>query len=195
MDVTGAILAGGKSTRMGRDKALIPVGETTLLAHVYDVARSVFRRIILVSSYHTSAPGIDADVIGDIYPRPGPLTGIASALLYADTPYVFVLACDMPFLKKEAIEYVVGAARGEDIVVPRIKEGYEPLHALYKRSCLSPLLTSVERGRMKIYEIFPLVTTRVIENDALFFSRGVSIFTNVNTEEDLSRARSLVGKA
>ena len=193
MDVTCAILAGGKSRRMGRDKALIPVGDRALLSRVYAVAEEVFTDILVLSNLHTHLDKVRAPIVKDVIPRQGPMIGIVSALLYARTPYVFVLACDMPFLRKDAIEYVLTAARGEDIVIPKTEKGFEPLHALYNRSCISPLLSAIERGRMKIPDIFPLLSVKVVEGKEVFASQGLSIFTNINTEEDLSRAQNLIG--
>ena len=193
MEVTCAILAGGKSKRMGRDKALIPVGDRALLSRVYAVAEEVFSDILVLSNLHTHLDKVRGPIVKDVIPRQGPMIGIVSALLYARTPYVFVLACDMPFLRKEAIEYVLTAARGEDIVIPKTEKGFEPLHALYNRSCISPLLSAIERGRMKIPDIFPLLSVKVVEGKEVFASQGLSIFTNINTEEDLSRAQSLIG--
>ena len=193
MEVTCAILAGGKSKRMGRDKALIPVGDRALLSRVYAVAEEVFTDILVLSNLHTHLDKVRGPIVKDVIPRQGPMIGIVSALLYARTPYVFVLACDMPFLRKEAIEYVLTAARGEDIVIPKTEKGFEPLHALYNRSCISPLLSAIERGRMKIPDIFPLLSVKVVEGKEVFASQGLSIFTNINTEEDLSRAQSLIG--
>ena len=193
MEVTCAILAGGKSKRMGRDKALIPVGDRALLSRVYAVAEEVFTDIFVLSNLHTHLDKVRGPIVKDVIPRQGPMIGIVSALLYARTTYVFVLACDMPFLRKEAIEYVLTAARGEDIVIPKTEKGFEPLHALYNRSCISPLLSAIERGRMKIPDIFPLLSVKVVEGKEVFASQGLSIFTNINTEEDLSRAQSLIG--
>ena len=178
---------------MGRDKALIPVGDRALLSRVYAVAEEVFTDILVLSNLHTHLDKVRAPIVKDVIPRQGPMIGIVSALLYARTPYVFVLACDMPFLRKDAIEYVLTAARGEDIVIPKTEKGFEPLHALYNRSCISPLLSAIERGRMKIPDIFPLLSVKVVEGKEVFASQGLSIFTNINTEEDLSRAQSLIG--
>ena len=193
MEVTCAILAGGKSKRMGRDKALIPVGDRALLSRVYAVAEEVFSDILVLSNLHTHLDKVRGPIVKDVIPRQGPMIGIVSALLYARTTYVFVLACDMPFLRKDAIEYVLTAAHGEDIVIPKTEKGFEPLHALYNRSCISPLLSAIERGRMKIPDIFPLLSVKVVEGKEVFASQGLSIFTNINTEEDLSRAQSLIG--
>ena len=191
--MTCAILSGGKSTRMGRDKATIRVGETSLIGHTYAVAKEIFTDIMVVSSLHTSIDGVAARIVHDALPIPGSLTGIASALLNADTPYVFVLGCDMPFLSHAAILYMIDQVHGEHVIIPRTEAGFEPLHAIYHRSCLSPMLTVLERGHMKVTDLFALLRVRALPSNPLFLNRGVSVFTNVNTREDLSRAEKALG--
>lgn len=193
MDISCAILTGGKSRRMGRDKATLRLGDTTLIGHTHDIARQVFTDIMVVSSLHASLDGVSARIIDDVLPMPGSLTGIASALINAETPYVFVLGCDMPFLTAAAIRHVVGQVRGEQIVVPRTDGGFEPLHAVYHRSCLSFMLTCIERGHMKIERLFPFFRVKALPPDAAFLNRGTSVFTNVNTREDLTRAERALG--
>jgi molybdopterin-guanine dinucleotide biosynthesis protein A len=187
---------------MGRDKATMLLDGKPLIAHVFDAAKNVFADIMVVSSLHTVFDGVKAPVIKDVLPVSGALTGIVSALIASDTEYVFVLGCDMPFVTAEAMRYVVDAAAGEDIIMPRTEAGLEPMHALYHRSCISPMLTAIGRGsmkiaglvrgRMKIADVFAMVQVKVLSPDPVFFNRGVSVFTNINTEEDLLRAEGLV---
>jgi len=177
---------------MGRDKATALLGGKPLIAHVFDVAKRVFTDIMVVSSLHTAVDGIKARVVKDILPLPGSLTGIVSALIASDTDYVFVLGGDMPFITAEAMRYVVEAAAGEDIIIPQTEGGLEPMHALYRRSCISPMLTALGRGHMKITGLLALLQVKVLPPDPVFFNRGVSVFMNVNTEEDLRRAERLI---
>ncbi len=193
METSCAILSGGKSTRMGQDKATIMVGECTLIGHTYAVAREVFADVMVVSSLHTSIDDVTARIVHDVLPIPGSLTGIASALLNANTPYVFVLGCDMPFLTHAAIRYMIEQAHGEHLIIPRTEAGFEPLHAIYHRSCLSPMLASLERGHMKIGDLFAFFRIKTVPPNPLFFNHGVSVFTNVNTREDLNRAQRALG--
>jgi molybdopterin-guanine dinucleotide biosynthesis protein A len=190
MEITCAILAGGRSLRMGRDKATIPIGNRLLVSRVYDVARTIFDRILIVSNHHTAIEGVDAPIVPDVLPQRSPMVGIVSALLHAATPYVFVLGCDMPFVEEEAIRFVAGQAFGYDIVIPKTEKGYQPLHAVYSRATISQLLTHIERGRFRIPEVFPFVTVHIVEGPGLSEAGGFSIFTNLNTEEDLARART-----
>lgn len=177
---------------MGHDKATALIGDTFLVKHVYDIARKVFERIVVVSSLHNAIEGVDAPIIADILPVPGSLTGIVSALMYADSPAVFIIGCDMPFIRPESIRYVLDAYDGGDVVVPRTKGGLEPMHALYARSCISPMLSAIERRRMKVTGVFSMLSVKILPFCPLFMADGVSVFDNVNTEEDLKRAERLL---
>lgn len=173
---------------MGRDKAMIQVGDTTLLHHTYDIARRIFPEIMIVSSFHDEIPGIDVRIVKDIVPVSGSLTGVVSALLAAETPYVFVLSCDMPFLREEAIRHVLRENHGEHVVIPQTEAGLEPMHAMYHRCCISTMLTAIGRDHMKISRLLPFFSVRIVPSNPLFFNEGMSVFMNVNTTEDLRRA-------
>lgn len=183
MNVSCAILAGGQSKRMGRDKATIDVGQTSLIGHVYTKVRSIFDDILVISSHHDSIQGIGVPVFKDVLPLKGPLVGLVSALLYSRTPYVFVVACDMPFLNSSLIGFMIEEIRGEDVIIPKTKAGYEALHAIYNRSCLSPILRLIDAGRFRVRDIFPFVNVRAVDVET------ISVFTNVNTEKDLDNVR------
>ncbi|MGD9578755.1 MAG: molybdenum cofactor guanylyltransferase [Syntrophorhabdus sp.] len=191
MDITCAILAGGKSTRMGKDKATIEVCNKPLIQQVYEKAQHVFRKILIVSSVHEQFPGIDAPIVQDISPLRSSMVGIASALLSADTPYVFVLACDMPFVTSQSIEHVLKEIHGEDIIIPRTQYGWEALHAVYNRSCLSVMITHIGLQRLKITGILPFFSVREVWENPAFINGEISAFTNINVEEDLSLIQSL----
>ena len=178
---------------MGRDKATIRVGSTTLIRHTYDVAKEIFSEIVIVSSLHSAIEGIEARIVRDVLPVSGSLTGIVTALLYADTPYVFVLGCDMPFLTPAAIRYTVSEVHGEQIIVPKTEAGFEPMHAVYHRSCLSTLLSAIEQDHMKVSRLFPFFCVKPVPSNPLFFNNGVSVFTNINTWEELTRAERVLG--
>jgi len=193
MDITCAILSGGKSRRMGRDKATVRVGKSTLIARTYGVVKEVFKDVMVVSSLHESIEGIPERIVHDVLPISGSLTGIASALLNADTRYVFALGCDMPFLTRAAMLYMVDRVHGQQIVIPKTEAGFEPLHAIYHRSCLSPMLTALGKGHMKVSRLLPFFCVETVPSNPSFFNRGVSVFTNVNTAEDLSSAERALG--
>ncbi len=170
---------------MRRDKATVMLDGVALIERVYRVARNVFDSIVIVSSHHDSFEGIDAPIIGDALPLSGSMLGIASALLQTDRPYVFALACDMPFVTEESIQAVIGSIRGEDIIIPRTEGGFEPLHAAYNRSCISYMLRLIEKGWPKFTDLLPYLSVRVVEKHPSFVVGGVSGFTNLNTADEL----------
>ncbi|HUJ90641.1 MAG TPA: molybdenum cofactor guanylyltransferase [Syntrophorhabdales bacterium] len=192
--MTGAILAGGRSRRMGRDKATLPFKNRPIIAYIHGIVKQVLPEVFIISKHHAAIEGIDSPILKDIIPKDGSLVGIASALLYARTDYVFVVGCDMPFLRKEAIIHMMDQTHGEDIVIPRTDAGYEPLHAVYSRSCLPHMLRAIDRNRIKITDLLPFLSVKVVREPALFLNKGVSIFTNINTEEDLALAERLISE-
>lgn len=191
MDVTCAILAGGKSTRMGRDKATLKARDKSLIQQVYEKVQYIFKDIVVVSNHHDRFYGIEVPVIRDILPIQSTIVGIASALISANTSYVFVLACDMPFVSVQSIDHVLKEVHGEDIVIPSTEKGHEPLHAVYNRSCISTMLTHIGRQRLKITDLFPYFSVKKVEEHPAFINKGVSVFTNINIEEDLSLVQRL----
>lgn len=193
VDVISAILAGGKSTRMGRDKATLVLDNEPLIQRVYGVVREVFDNTIVVSNNLKALPGMSIPIIEDVVAVQGPLTGIVTALIHTGADYVFALACDMPFLSGEAMKYMLDNIAGEDIIIPKTEKGYEPLHAIYNRSCISYMLTCIERGRYRIADIFPYLSVKVVKEVPPFFCNGISVFTNINTEEELEKALAVSG--
>ena len=185
MDFSCAILAGGNSRRMGRDKATFMIGEKALVNRVYDEAVKVFKEVIIISSHHESLSGIDAPIYKDMLPIQGPIVGIVSALMYASNPYVFVFACDMPFISEESIRYMISEAKGEDLIIPKTKGGYEPLYAIYGKSCMAHLFKLIEHGRLLIRDVFPFLSMKVLSGEGPdFMNNGYPVFTNINVMED-----------
>ncbi len=191
MKMTCAILAGGKSTRMGQDKATTKIGEKPLIRLVYERAKETFDDVIIISRLHNTIESIDAPVLGDIVPFGNSMTGIVSALLYSETPYTFVVACDMPFLSTEAFKYMVNEATGQDVIIPKTNLGFEPLHAIYNRSCIAHFLRLIGQERFKVTGILPLVSVKELKEQPCFFKNGSSVFTNINAMKDLSMVEAI----
>jgi molybdenum cofactor guanylyltransferase len=191
MKMTCAILAGGKSTRMGKDKATIKIGGRPLIHIVYERVKEVFDDVIIISRFHDSIEGINTPVLKDVVPFGNTMTGIVSALLYSQTPYTFVVACDMPFLSTEAFKYMVNEATGEDIIIPKTQWGFEPLHAIYNRSCMGHLFRLIEQNKFKITGALPFVSVKELGEQPCFFRNNSSVFTNINTMKDLSMVEAV----
>ncbi|MFQ5915847.1 MAG: molybdenum cofactor guanylyltransferase [Nitrospinota bacterium] len=191
-DVTGLILAGGKSRRMGRDKARLKVDGVPLLERVAGVFRRLFTRNILVANDPKLYTELGFPVYADVFPNRGALVGIYTGLLKAETPYVFCASCDMPFLNEPLIRFLVDLRAGLDLVLPFSEHGREPLHAVYGKGCLEPMERLIAEDRLTIIEVLSHVRARKVnpEEMAALDPKFLS-FMNCNTPEDLEAAAAL----
>jgi molybdopterin-guanine dinucleotide biosynthesis protein A len=185
--VAAFILAGGKSTRMGRDKAFVEYDGRTLLARALSLVRSVTPDVRIVGSQEKFARF--APVVEDIFRDCGPLGGIHSALRSSPAELNLVLAVDMPFISAEFLLYLISQARSvpeAHVVVPVAGGRRQPLCAIYRREFADAAENALRAGQNRIDRLFDEVRTRVIEEeeleDAGFSS---SIFRNLNTPEEL----------
>ena len=196
MEIGCIVLAGGKGLRLGRDKALEAVDGQSLLQRVVTQLGSFSNEIIIVTAKGKSLPQFSNTpgfrVVADAYPGRGALVGLATGLAASKAHYNLAVACDMPFLNQALLRYMLGLKDGFDLVVPRLADMVEPLHAVYARSCLAPMERLLEQGEMQINALFELVKVRYVEAEELerFDPRRLSFF-NVNTSADLERARQL----
>jgi molybdopterin-guanine dinucleotide biosynthesis protein A len=189
-DVAVFILTGGKSTRMGTDKAFLKLEGRTLIERMLDIAKSVALDVSIVGS--KAKFGRFGPTIEDIYPDCGPLGGIHAALRASSSELNLIVAVDMPFLSLELLEYVIGRGRNSSahVVVPHLGGGYQPLCAVYRRDFANRAESALQRGRFKIDALFAEDSTEIIEEDELK-RRGFSeqIFRNCNTPAELAEAR------
>ena len=196
-DVTGVLLAGGKSKRMGLDKRFLLVGGQQLYDRSLAVLRSVFQEVRIVIAQDSPPMAADVPVLRDLVPDSGTLGGIFTGLQEAGTAYVFVVACDMPFLNAGVIRYLVSLKDQADAVIVRLHHGVQPTHAVYSRLCLPVFEEMVRTGRLRVQECIshPSMKVRLVEYEELreIDPEGHS-FLNVNTPADLERVRSLHGQ-
>lgn len=189
-DVTGFILAGGKSTRMGRDKAFLPWEDETLLSHACKLAGAVAAEVRIVGDAKKFA-GFGS-VVEDVYRDRGPLAGIHAALTNSATELNLLLAGDLPFISTEFLQYLVAQARESSAVVtvPQANERWQPLCAVYRREFAAVADHALRDGNNKIDPLFAKVTTRVIDETELARA-GFShrLFRNLNTPGDLEQAK------
>jgi molybdenum cofactor guanylyltransferase len=190
VELTAFILAGGKSTRMGRDKALLNWGGITLLEHALERARAVSERVVVVGSVQHARFGA---VLVDIFPGHGPLGGIHTALEASRTDLNLVLAVDMPLVEARFLHFMAERARqsGAKVTIPRTNEGWQPLCAVYHRSFAPIAREALEQGKNKIDALFSQTTLEVLGPIELV-REGFSedMFRNLNTPEELEKARS-----
>lgn len=192
VDMTGIILAGGKSTRMGFNKALLEVNGTKLIDHIVKPFKDIFEEVIIVTNDIATYEYLNVRVVRDVMEKGGSIVGVFSGLLSASNQYSFVAACDMPCLNKELILHLSSLAKGFDAVVPFYGDSYEPLHAVYSKSCLKPISNLISSGNLKIADLFTQVKVRKVkEEDLKRFDPELISFTNMNTKEDLDRLYQL----
>jgi len=195
IEVTGVLLAGGKSRRMGEDKRYLVVGEQTLLERGLGVLRSIFQEVLVVIAQDSLPLGVDARVVRDLVPDCGSLGGLYTGLTQATTPYIFVVACDMPFLDPAVITQFTSRRASADIVIAKLAARLHPMHALYGKGCLPVLEQMIRARQLKIQEMVSHGSLRVqyvTEADLLTIDPFWHSFQNVNTPADLEAARSLL---
>jgi molybdopterin-guanine dinucleotide biosynthesis protein A len=180
-DITGVILVGGKSTRMGRDKAMLPLYGTILFDKVLDTLRSGLQRIILVGDHPERFEGYGLEIYPDIFPGSS-LGGLYTGLSRAETPYIFASACDLPFASPSILRLILSLGKGFDAVVPLNGEYPEPLFALYHKNCLEPMKKLLDARNYRIHDCYPHVRIRYVTQEELASAGGTGrAFLNVNT--------------
>lgn len=185
-DVTGVILAGGKSSRMGRDKARLELGGVSLFDKMAATLRSVVPRVIIAGDRPDLA-GPDLSYFPDRYPGSA-LGGLYTGLAEAGTSFVFVSPCDLPFPKADVIRTLLDQRSGYDVVVPRTRGGLEPVFAVYGRNCLGPMQEMLERNHYRIYDFYPRMRTLELDMSDFPADWERSLW-NVNTLDDYLRIR------
>lgn len=196
--LTVAIIAGGKSSRMGTDKSFVELLGKPIIEHlaerVHDLGQD---ETILVTNRPAEYAHLRLPMHLDVLPDKGSLGGIYTAITYSRNPYTLVIACDMPFANPDLLQYMIGlcAADEYDVIVPRT-DGYpEGLHAIYSKSCLGAIRKRLEADRLKVMGFYEDVRVRYLDEREYqpFDPKGLSFF-NVNTPQELENARQLANE-
>lgn len=191
--VTGAILAGGQSSRMGTDKALLELHGQRMLERVYRTMADLFGSTLLITNSPERYCFLPCPTAPDRFVGAGSLAGIHAALLHAPTEWSFVVACDMPLLSPAVIKHLCNQREGYQIVVPESQNGLEPLHALYHRSCLPEVEQMLNGDRKRIIELYDRsMTCRVAWHEIAHLAGAEQTFLNLNTPEEFQSLEKLV---
>jgi molybdopterin-guanine dinucleotide biosynthesis protein A len=193
--LTVCIQAGGQSSRMGEDKALKNFLGRPLIQRVVERLAPIADELIVTTNHPDQYQFLDMRLIPDLKPGRGALGGLYTAIASASNPLVAVVACDMPFASADLLE---AAARlmvqeAADVVIPKSDEGYEPIHAVYRRStCLPAIETAIDADMWKVIAWFPQVQVRVLTSDEIksYDPAGLA-FWNVNTPEEFAEAERI----
>ncbi len=184
MQITGIILAGGKSTRMGTDKALLKIEGETLLSHAVKLYRSVCNQILISSN--SADHEIEGIVrVPDEIKNCGPIGGVYSCLKHAENEWSFVISVDAAFVTPEFVSFLVSQASNKyDAVVPVHEKGKEPLIALYNKTVLPIVEKNIESGNFKMHYLLENVRTNFVDSQE-WIEHNPKLFYNINSPEDL----------
>ena len=185
-DVSGVILAGGKSSRYGTNKALVKIDGISLIERVILVMGRLFQDLILITNTPDEYAHLGLPMYEDLIKGLGPIAGIYTALSKILNESGFFVACDMPLLSRELICHMVEARGDSDVVVPRISGMMETLHALYGKGCFSSIKRQIDSREYQIIRIFKEVNVQYIDEEEIRrFDPDLKSFINVNRPEEL----------
>jgi molybdopterin-guanine dinucleotide biosynthesis protein A len=197
-DCTGVILAGGKNSRLpGKKKTFYRVGEDMMLTRIHTLFSKLFKEVIIVVNDPKDFAGWDMMVVTDIIPSRCALAGLHAGLFYASNPWIYVTACDVPFINEKVIRHLVEQREpGTEVIIPRTKDGLEPLAAAYSRECIPMIETNLENKIFMVKKFFRKKKVKEISvQDLKKLDPTMRFMFNVNTPEDLETAMSLVENA
>lgn len=198
-EATAIVLAGGRSRRMGRDKAFLPWGQTTLIEHLIERLHDVTDEVIVAVNPALSRKGgvkdaprfrsLNVRVVEDLVPDAHALGGLYTGLRAASHELCFVCGCDMPWLDPAVIRWLIREADGYDMVVPRTSDGLQPLHAIYRVSVRSVIEEQLRRGALALADLVGRVRAKIVGAEALrrLDPQGFS-FLNMNTPDEYMTA-------
>lgn len=193
--MTGAILAGGQSRRMGTDKAFLEVGGRRIIDRTVELLGPLFPQLLLVTNNPVGYAYLGIRMVSDLLPGRGALGGLYTALFFSTTQRVFVVACDMPFLRVEVIRHLLRQSQKWDVVVPQMGDHVEPLHAVYSRRCLPHVEALLQRGGRKVMDFYPSVRVlRVPEEEIRALDPELLSFRNVNTPEEIRAIQEMTSQ-
>ncbi len=187
-NITAAILCGGKSTRIGREKAFSLLNNIPIFEHVLKKLKDIFPKIIISSNNPMFFKKYNIPIVEDIVKNKDAIGGIYSILKNIDTEYAFIVACDMPFIDKKAVKILLENVNDNDVVIPRINGRFQPLFAIYSKNTIPEIEKSIKENNLKITSILHKIKTKVV-SDSYF--QGIDIkknFFNINTEKDYEKA-------
>jgi FdhD protein len=188
--VTGVILAGGKSSRMGSNKALLPYKGGRFIEAIHRQLSEIFEEVLLVTNNPEQYEFLPCRKVADLFPGAGALAGIHAGLYHSANPAIFAVACDMPYLNNELVRHLAGRADADSVLIPEGPAGLEPLHAVYGKGCLAAIEETLTHGEKRILSFFDRVNTIKINTEQIAgFDPSFASFSNINTPEEYFRLR------
>jgi molybdopterin-guanine dinucleotide biosynthesis protein A len=196
MNYSIVIQAGGQSTRMGQDKGLLQFGKYKMVEYILHQVSGMGEKNFIVSNRPEEYKEFGLPVYTDIYHNIGPLGGFHTIFSFLEMEYALVLACDMPFINRDLINYLLSLASDYDIVVPRLNHNkfVKPFRAVYSKRCMPAVEKAIEQNHRRVISFFDDVRVRYLEKDEIhIYDPDERSFFNVNTPEDLQKAIQMAG--
>ena len=194
--VTGVILAGGQSSRMGSNKALLPYRGGRFIESIHQTMTALFDDVLLVTNTPEQYAFLPCPKVADIHQGMGALAGLHAGLSHSWTEHIFAVACDMPYLNTDVIRALLARRRQADVIIPESAHGLEPLHAIYSRSCLPHMQAALLEGRRRIISFFPRVAVLYFEQARLAqLDPDADSFSNINTPAEYFQLRKNENRA
>ena len=176
---------------MGEDKAFLRIEGVPIITRIYNLFKELFQEVIIVTNQTEFFNKFDSKIYQDLIPDKGALGGLYTGIFFSSFQYSFCVACDMPFLKKSLVELLIKNIQDNDVVVPRTRDGIQPLHAVYSKNCIRPIERTFQEGKYKITDMYKMVRVKIVEEDEfLSLDPFRESFINVNTPEELLSLRS-----
>ncbi len=188
---SAVILAGGKSSRMGRNKALLDFGGETLIGRLYRILTEAFDEVFISANDPKAYRFLGAPIVRDVFADGSSLAGIHAGLLRSRAEHCFFAACDMPFLNIELVRYLGRVTDDYDVVIPESESGLEPLHAFYSRRCVPYIEDQLQRRNLKVIDFFERVKVRkVTRGEVREYDPEELSYFNINTSEKYESAKA-----
>lgn len=190
---TLTIIAGGKSSRMGSNKAFVTIGGQTLIERIIERTKDLGQQeIILITNTPEEYAHLNLPMYGDVVLDSGSLGGIYTAIYHSKTSHTIVIACDMPFISADLLRFMMSQAENIDVVVPTVEDYPQGLHAIYSKNCLEPIRSRIDEKRLKVIGFYDDVRVTYLDEKAIeaYNANGLALM-NVNTPEELELARKI----
>ena len=189
----GVILTGGSSKRYGKNKAFLDIEGTPLIDRITEDMKNIFERVILVTSEKKGYEYLEIPVVEDLIKGLGPIGGIYTGLMSIPSQTGFFVACDMPFINRQLVRYMVDIRDNHAAVVPSVADEIEPLHAIYAQSCLGPIRNLIDSKRYQVRLVYDQIPVRYVKEDEIRrFGSPTKAFLNINTPDEFARIQSLL---
>ena len=177
------------------NKALLKIDGKAIIERIAEVINPMFSEVLLVTNSPNDFKSLGSRSVGDVVSTHGSLTGIYSGLVQSETYHSFFFACDMAFIKPDLVRFMIGESQGYDVIIPRGKDGLEPLHSIYSKDCISHIEGQLQQDDLKILDFFPQIRLKIIEEPTISrFDPGQIGFFNINTKSDYERALRIGGR-